>query len=303
MADPAHSGRRERDAARTPTRTDDTGVATEGPPAGGRDRSALEKGMNYGIQLAASGALTALYRTDALANNLANINTTGFKPDMVYTRQRDPARVEDGLFDLPSSELLESLGAGAHMAPNAVDHSQGTLTQTGNSLDMAIDGEGFFVLRTLSDGGNSAIGYTRDGRFTLDDRSRLVSVTTGLPVLSRSGQPIVLKGEGPITVDADGTLRQGGDEVARLQIVDVKDRTRLTRVGDGMFTLSRDALNQTTPATGQVRQGMLEGSAVNAVSAMMAVQSASRAVGTNIAMISYQDRMLEQAINTFARIG
>lgn len=73
--------------------------------------------MYYGIQLAASGALTSLYRTDVLANNLANINTAGFKPDMVYTRQRDTARVEDDLPFLPTDDLLERLGAGSTWPP------------------------------------------------------------------------------------------------------------------------------------------------------------------------------------------
>lgn len=257
--------------------------------------------MYYGIQLAASGALTSLYRTDVLANNLANVSTAGFKPDLVYTRQRDTARVEDDLPFLPSNDLLEHLGAGAHMAPNAVDHRQGDLAQTGNTLDLAIEGEGFFVLRALTDGDDTMHRFTRDGRFTLDASSRLVSVTTGLPVMSEANRPIVLRSEGGVTVDADGLIRQGGDPVARIQVRDVPDRGLLTRVGDGQFALNEEAINRSVPAPGAVRQGMLEGSAVNAVDAMIGVQNAARAVGTNIAMIAYQDRMIEQAINTFAR--
>jgi flagellar basal body rod protein FlgG len=261
----------------------------------------MGRAMYYGIQLAASGALTSLYRTDVLANNLANVSTAGFKPDLVYTRQRDTARVEDNLPFLASNALLERLGAGAHMAPNAVDHRQGDLSQTGNTLDLAIEGEGFFVLRALTDGDDTAQHFTRDGRFTLDASSRLVSVTTGLPVMSETNRPIVLRGEGGVTVDADGLIRQGGARVARIQVRDVPDRGMLTRVGDGRFALNEDAVNRAFRASGSVRQGMVEGSAVDAVSAMLGVQNAARSVGTNIAMIAYQDRMIEQAINTFAR--
>lgn len=259
--------------------------------------------MYYGIQLAASGALTSLYRTDVLANNLANLHTTGFKPDMVFARQRDTAVVEDGLGLLSSNELLETLGAGAHMAPNAVDYSQGALADTGNPLDLAIEGEGFFVLRTLADAGTSALRFTRDGRFTLDNAGRLVNATSGLPVMSTNNLPIVLDGRSAVTIDGDGTVRQAGERVGTIQIRDVQDRTLLGRIGDGLFTLSTDALAQTVPATGTIRQGTLEGSTVNPVGAMMGVQDAARAFGTNIAMIAYQDRMMEQAINTFARIG
>lgn len=259
--------------------------------------------MYYGIQLAASGALTSLYRTDALANNLANLHTTGFKPDMVFARQRDTATVEDGLGHLASDELLESLGAGVHMAPNVVDHSQGALADTGNPLDLAIEGDGFFVLRTLADAGSASLRFTRDGRFTLDNAGRLVSSTSGLPVMSTNNLPIVLNGRSAVTIDGDGTVRQAGERVGTIQVRDVQDRALLGRVGDGLFTLSTDALAQSVPATGTVRQGMLEGSAVNPIGAMMDVQGAARAVGTNIAMVAYQDRMMEQAINTFARIG
>lgn len=259
--------------------------------------------MYYGIQLAASGALTALYRTDVLTNNLANLSTAGFKPDMAFTRQRDTARVEDGLFELPSSDLLESLGAGAHMAPNVVQHAQGPIEPTGNDLDLAIDGDGFFVLRSLADGASSEVRLTRDGRFTLDSRGRIVSVASGLPLLGASGRPIEIDRALPIEIDRDGTVRQAGEAVGALMIRDLDDRSRMSRLGDGMFALSSDGLDSTRPASGGVRQGMVEGSAVNAIGAMMGVQGAAREVSTNYAMIVYQDRMMERAINTFARIG
>jgi len=259
--------------------------------------------MYYGIQLAASGALTGLYRTDVLSNNLANLNTAGFKPDFAFTRERDAARVEDGLFNVPSNELLEKLGAGAHMAPNAIDYSQGNLTQTGNPFDFAIRGDGFFVLRSLADGGASEVNLTRDGRFAQDSSGRLVSANSGLPVMSEQNRPIELGGTGAISVAADGTISQNGEVVAKLQLVDIQNRDLLKKGGNGIFRVSSQAFGQSIPATGVVEQRMLEESAVNAISAMMGVQSAARSVGTNFTMISYQDRMMDRAINTFARIG
>lgn len=259
--------------------------------------------MNYGIQLAASGALTALYRTDVLSNNLANLSTAGYKPDVPYARQRDPARIEDGLYDMPSNELLEQLGAGVHMAPNAVSHTQGPLEFTGNDLDLAIEGDGFFVLRGLADGVNASLRFSRDGRFSMDSGGRLVSATNGMPVLSTSNQPISLDPTLPVSIDKSGLISQAGGEVARLQIADVEDRDLLKRVGSGQFTLDENAMNAIVDATGNVQQGSIENSSVNAIAAMMGVQGASRQVGTNYAMIGYQDRMMERAINTFARIA
>jgi flagellar basal-body rod protein FlgF len=259
--------------------------------------------MYYGIQLAASGALTSLYRTDVLANNLANLNTTGFKPELAFARERDPARVEDGLWAVPSNELLEKLGAGAHMAPNRVDHAQGNLSTTGNPLDLAIQGEGFFVLRSSADGDTTGIKLTRDGRMTRDGTGRLVNASTGLPVLSVRNRPINLDPGYAVTIDHDGTIRQAGTVVDRVQIINIEDKTELTKEAAGQFGISQRALNRATPASGRVEQGVLEDSAVNPIAAMMGVQSAARAVGTNFTMISYQDKMMERAINTFARIG
>ncbi|MFG0252977.1 MAG: flagellar basal body protein, partial [Phycisphaerales bacterium JB038] len=68
--------------------------------------------MNYGLYTSATGVLAGMYRQDVLANNLANVNTTGFKQDFVTFKQRDPARLEDGLLHLDSNQMLEQLGAG-----------------------------------------------------------------------------------------------------------------------------------------------------------------------------------------------
>ncbi len=259
--------------------------------------------MYYGIQLAASGALTNLYKTDVFANNLANLNTAGFKPDLAYARQRDVARVEDGLWGVPSNELLEKLGAGVHMAPNAIDFTQGDLMTTSNELDLAVRGEGFFVLRNAADGANAGVQLTRDGRFTRDASGRLVSATTGLPATSVRNRPIVLDPSLPVEIDNQGRVTQAGAEVDRIQLISIEDRELLKKAGKGAFSIPSAALGQSVPATGLIEQGMLEGSAVDPISAMMAVQSAARSVGTNISMISYQDRMMERAINTFARVG
>ena len=233
--------------------------------------------MYYGVQLAASGALTSLYKTDVFANNLANLNTAGFKPDLAFTRERDPARVEDGLWGVPSNELLERLGAGAHMAPNAVSFEQGDLISTDNPLDLAIRGDGFFVLRSAADGESSGVKLTRDGRFARDAAGRLVSVTTGLPVVSVRNRPITLDPTLPVEIDTKGRITQAGSEVARLQIIDIDDRSLLKKAGKGSFAIPNAALGQSVPATGLVQQGMIEGSTVDPISAMMAVQSAARA--------------------------
>ncbi|MEZ6244186.1 MAG: flagellar hook basal-body protein [Phycisphaerales bacterium] len=259
--------------------------------------------MNYGLQISASGALTSLYRQDVLSNNLANLETTGFKPDIPATMQRDAARIEDGLPYLPSDPLIERLGAGVLAAPNRVSFAQGPLDSTGRDLDMAIEGDGFFVLQDEHAQGGDRLRLTRDGRFQLDERGRLVSSTTGMPVLDRTNRPVVIRGEGRVGVALDGSLTQNGQAIARLQLVDVPDKSALKKLGANLFAPSANATASFGPIDGRVRQGVLEGSAVNEVAALMAVTSASRDVQANIGMITYHDRMMERAINTFARIA
>lgn len=259
--------------------------------------------MYYGLQLAASGILTGMYRTDALANNLANINTSGFKPDMVFTRQRSVVREEDGVRSLPSNALLERLGAGAHLAPNQVDFAQGSIDVTGNELDVAIHGDGFLVVRDLADGATDALRFTRDGRLTQDRDRRLVLASSGLPVIGVSGQPITLGPRGRVSIDTDGVVRQQGAVLGRLQLLDVPDRRQLTRTAGNLFVPSASAYSARTPGTGRLVQGSIEKSSVSDVGAILAFQEASRAASGSIRIAQYHDDLMNRVINTFGRIG
>ncbi|MEZ6235772.1 MAG: flagellar hook-basal body complex protein, partial [Phycisphaerales bacterium] len=134
--------------------------------------------ISYGIHLSASGALTSMHRQDVITNNLANARTPGFKPDIALQIARDPARIEDGLGNLPSNELLERLGGGTHVLPTIVSYAQGVLEQTDRPLDMAIRGDGFFAVRDAAaaarDGGDG-LRLTRDGRMTRSSDGLLVT--------------------------------------------------------------------------------------------------------------------------------
>ncbi len=258
--------------------------------------------MNYALQISASGALTSMYRQDVLSNNLANMSTVGYKPDIPTTMQRDPARIEDGLSHLASNELIERLGAGVLAAPNRVSFAQGALETTNRPLDLAIEGDGFFVVRSDSPGGDGVqIRLTRDGRFSLDSSGQIVMSTTGLPLLDIRNQPIIPPGSGPLGVAVDGSMTQNGEVFARVQIADVPDRAALKKEGAGLFATTAAGASSITPIEGRVRQGVVEGAAVNEIAAIMAVTSASRSAQSNIGMISYHDRLMDRAINTFGR--
>lgn len=259
--------------------------------------------MYYGSDIAASGVLTAMHRLDALANNMANIDTVGYKPVMAATMSRDPARVEDNLGFLPSNEMMEKLGAGVLMAPSRVSFRQGPIEQTGNELDIAIEGDGFLVTSTATDGNKQAIALTRDGRMTLNSNGVLVQAASGRPILDTQNREIHLRTDEPVEIDNWGMIRQDGDAVAQIRLVDVADRTQLEPQGDGLYRPSASAAANLMLGTGRIVHRAVEGSAVNEISALLQMQGASSAVRANIGLMSYQDRLAERAINTFGRIG
>ncbi|MEM1071763.1 MAG: flagellar hook basal-body protein [Planctomycetota bacterium] len=259
--------------------------------------------MNYGLYLSASGALTSMHRLDALTNNLANVNTVGFKPHSPAVRQRDPVRIEDGLFRVESNELLERLGGGVQLAPTRIGFTQGTLRQTGNPLDVAVNGEGFFMLRGDQNGQEAELLLTRDGRLAIDSRGTLVQATSGRPLLGLDSEPIRLDQTQEVRIDSAGRIFQGDDQVGALRFVDVPDKQRLTKRGDGMFGLTNDAVAGLAPANGLIKQGEVEGSAVDEVRALMRVQGAAGDARANLAMIGYHDRLMDRAINRLGRVS
>lgn len=256
--------------------------------------------MDYGLQISASGALTSIHQQDALTNNLANINTTGFKPILTGTMHRQAERQEDNLFHLPSNELLERLGGGVFAAQTRIDFAQGTLESTGNTLDLAIQGEGFFVV-----GDSSNPSLTRDGRFTVSSNGELVMSTNGKPVLSTKNQPIHIdmSQPGEIGIGPDGTITQGGTPINQLQISDVPNREILTKIGSGLFASMTGTALSLLEATGSIQQGMLEGSGANEIDALMKIQTAAKKAQGNIGMIDLQNRLTDRTINTFGRLA
>src|ERR1043165_5413396 len=121
--------------------------------------------MNYGLYLSATGVLTNSHRQDVIANNLANSETVGFKRNLALFQQRRTEADSQGAAGLSdqTDPLLEKIGGGLLLSPTYVDHSQGTLEQTGQNLDVAIHGDGFFAVQ---DGKQTRL--TRDGRFLVD---------------------------------------------------------------------------------------------------------------------------------------
>jgi flagellar basal-body rod protein FlgG len=267
--------------------------------------------MNYAYTLGASGVLTAMYRQDVAANNLANISTPGFKPDRAFTIPRQAARQEDRLAALPSNALLEKLGAGVLLAPNRAAHAQGAIEQSRNPLDLAIDGPGFLTVSASTTQSGDALRFTRDGRLTLDAKGRLVTVSGGHAVLDDSGRPITLAPGKGVEIDADGNITQSGQPVARLGFVNVPDVASLTKVGDNLYKAPPGVSASNLPAGGsgpgggggRIVQSALEASGADPIKAMMDVQDAANQVGTVVKMMQINDELMGRAINTLGKVA
>ena len=174
-----------------------------------------------------------------------------------------------------------------------VDHTEGSLEATGRDLDVAIQGDGFFVVETPT-----GEAYTRNGNFTLSPDGTLVNAD-GFPVLSEGG-PITLTDE-KVTIGTDGVVTLGNALVSRLRLVAFEDAGELIKTSGTLFTAPANVL-PIAPATMNVRQGYLEKSNVNIMREMVDMIDSYRMFETGQKMIQIQDDTLSKAVNELPRV-
>ena len=260
--------------------------------------------MNYGFYLSAGGAINNMHRQDILANNLANVQTTSFKPDDVDMRQRLPARMESATVFADPKFMLERLGGGRLLEPTRTNFEQGPLESTENPLDLGIEGEGFLVVDTEADGAmNERLRMTRDGRLTINADGQLVSVASGLAVLDANNEPIMLDRAQEVEITSDGRVAQNGDVVAQLQFLQPDDTRMLSKAGENLYRLEGQFGDDTRAAPGRIRQGHVESSAVDPILALNSMVNASKSVASNSKLMQYHDHITGQAVGTFGRVA
>jgi len=232
---------------------------------------------------------TALRRQmDILANNLANMSTTGYKAETPI--------FEDFVMPLASGGEFTGNSDGIHYVRDSAlfrSFAEGPLNQTGNAMDMAINGEGWFVL----DGPDGEL-YTRNGNFLLDDQGRIVTAD-GLPVLTEDGPIIIADGEGELSVTSDGTVSTSAGEKGQLRIVEFENQALLEKQASGVF--SADNLEALPAASFRVTQGALEGSNVNAISEITEMISVTRAYTKAAEVLNSADTLRRRAIETLGQ--
>jgi flagellar basal body rod protein FlgG len=260
--------------------------------------------MNYGLYLSASGVLTNLYRQDVYANNLANAQTVGFKPDVPTVAQRDPESVEGSFGSVLRQRVLDQQGGGVWPGSQRIDFSQGTLVPTGKPLDVALQrDDAFFAVRSTDARGNQSIALTRDGRFSLNAKSQLVTSAGGRPVLDARDQPITVSGDAPVSIEPDGRVVQAGETIAKLQVTAVSDARRLSKQGQNLLTYTGADPRKPLAGTVDLKSGHTESSAVDPITTLNSLINATRAVSDAASMIHYHDTVMDKAVNTLGRVA
>jgi flagellar basal-body rod protein FlgF len=248
--------------------------------------------MPYGLYIAAEGAYSQSKRMEVLANNLANVDTPGFKRDLALCQARYAEEISRGL-DHHGSGTINDIGGGVWLNRTATDHSQGTLKHTDIATDMAVNGDGYFVVQ--KDGQNY---LTRAGNFLMTNAGALVT-QTGMPVMSDGGTPVVINPETPWRVSPDGAIEQDGGKTY-LALVQPPSKGDLVKHGENLFQ-SITAPAPVPPELRNVRGGFLEMSGVRPTLEMLELIETSRAFEMNVSMIRNHDSMLNSLVNRVLR--
>jgi len=210
--------------------------------------------MSGAIYQAASGALLQQMRLELLSNNLANVDTAGYKSDKAVFR------LTPDQTDATPTHTPGRLSPYAPPMEAVVDYAQGQLSQTGNPLNLAIIGKGFFEIQ-----GPSGPLYTRNGNFSVNEDG-VLSTSQGFPVLGQSGQIDIETGR--LEVNGQGEVYVDGELVDTLKVVGFNARTNLHKAGNTLFAPTQEDRGQPLSEGYQIAQGFVEGSNVNAVRTM-----------------------------------
>lgn len=251
--------------------------------------------MVYGIYQSAAGMQLNQYRQDVLANNLANVATPGFKPDITVVRERPQAAQENLTDPALTAVHLRGLSGGSLVAPTYTSFVPGPIEKTGNPMDVALPGGTFLAVR---DGNTTR--YTRDGRLTIDERGQVVTVSGGMPVLGAGGAPITLTAQaaGEARIDVNGDVRSGRQTFGQLGLVRFADTGSLRKSGGNLL----EAFDRPIPVEGQFQTGAIEGSAVDPTQSMVSMIEVTRAYQMNATLAGLADSTLGRAVNDIARL-
>jgi flagellar basal-body rod protein FlgF len=244
-----------------------------------------------GLYTATTGMISEAIRTDVISNNVANVNTTGYKKDEAINSDFASVllkRINDG-----EVQEVGKLGRGTVVAEVVVSQSQGAVRKTDNDFDLAIDGKGFFVVDTPQ-----GERYTRNGSFLRSANGELVT-SDGYKVMGTAGV-ITVDENAKFTVSPTGEIIVDDVPTDNLRLVDFAENVKLEKEGSTLFKAPNGATP--TDSTATIVQGSIEMSNVNVVGEMVKLITAYRAYETNAKAVQSHDAMLDKAVNEVGKV-
>ena len=251
--------------------------------------------MLNGLYTATSGMLLQEKRLDVLSNNLANINTVGFKMDTPNFESYNTKESQYPQNIITESTYNKTINATSRIGEVYTDFAAGHIKETGNKLDLALNNpKSFFAVDTPF-----GVRFTRSGNFAINNQRELVT-QEGFPVLSTNNSSIVIP-DGELTILGNGEIAVNGAILANLQVVEFEDTAKLQKTGNNLFTAV--GILPTPSVAAEIKQGYLEMSNINAVREMVNMITAQRAFETYQRVIRTIDTLNERAANELGKIA
>lgn len=257
--------------------------------------------MVRGLYAAYTGMINQQKRMDTVTNNLANATTTGFKREGLTSKSFDQM-LTIKIKDLSVPYLNEGIGTmslGVKIGENYTDYSQGSFKETGNTYDLALEGDGFFAISFTDKRGNESVKYTRDGEFTTDVDGNLRTLE-GDYVQGQGGNITIPTEAANISIDTNGDIYADGEYVDTIQIVNFEDYNYLKKYGENLYDIVDGAVE--TESSANIRQGYLEMSNINVVKEMVEMITITRAYESNQKLIQTEDEMMDKSVNTVGKV-
>lgn len=257
--------------------------------------------MVRGLYTAWTGMANEQKRLDIISNNLANSATVGYKQESVTNQSFDnllTIKIKDSS-EAYNDKAIGSMSLGVKLGEVYTDYGQGSLRETGNTFDLALEGKGFFNISVTDRNGNETTQLTRDGSFTMTQDGFLVDVD-GNHLLGESGEISVPVDAANIVIDTDGSIYADGVLVNKVLISDFEDYDYLKKQGDNMY-LALDGANEVA-STAMLQQGFTEQSNVNVVAEMVDMIAITRAYEANQKVIQTIDGTLDLAVSSVGKV-
>lgn len=258
--------------------------------------------MVRGLYTAYTGMASEQKRLDIIANNVANAATVGYKEESVTNQAFDEMltlKIRDGSEGY-LNKRIGRMSLGVKLGEVYTDFGQGSLRQTGNTYDLAIEGGGFFEIRATDREGNDSTRYTRNGAFKITSDGYVVD-TEGNHLQGESGDVQIPTQAAKVAFDLSGNVYADGTLIDKVKLVDFDNYDYLEKVGDVSYKLIDGGVQK--EANGGIRQGYTEQSNVNAVSEMVDMIAITRAYEANQKVITTIDTMLDKSANSVGRVG